>query len=255
MNDLQWTQNMHNHGMALADDLGWTSVDLHYNSGLHISTNGRRFADLLDRLIQEWPERVRELAVVGHSAGGLVARSALHYGNLGGHRWPKYLRHFVFLGTPHHGASLERVGNWLNGLLGIAPYSAPLARMGNIRSAGITDLRYGNLLDEDWHGFDRFQHHGNRRRPVPLPARVRCYAVAGTRTACPGASRSTLRSDGLVDVDSALGLHEDPTLTLRFRETRQWIAHGAHHWDLLSHPEVYGRIRAWLGADVCRRPS
>jgi pimeloyl-ACP methyl ester carboxylesterase len=247
MNDLQWTQNQHNHGMALADDLGWTSVDLHYNSGLHISINGRSLAGLLEKLIQEWPAPIRELAIIGHSAGGLVARSALYYGSAAGHRWTEYVHRLVFLGTPHHGASLERVGTWLNQLLESAPYCAPLARIGKIRSAGITDLRHGSLLDEDWQGVGRFQHLEDRRKPVPLPARPLCYAIAGSRTRSPGDSRSTLRSDGLVDVDSALGVHSNPKLTLPFDETS--IVAGANHWDLLSHPEVYQRIRRWLRTD------
>ena len=41
MNDLLWMRKGHDHGAALARDLGYTPVYLHYNSGLHISTNGR----------------------------------------------------------------------------------------------------------------------------------------------------------------------------------------------------------------------
>jgi hypothetical protein len=58
--------------------------------------------------------------------------------------------------------------------------TAPLARLGKIRSAGITDLRYGNLVDEDWEGRDRFAGDGDRRRAIPLPEGVACYAIAGT---------------------------------------------------------------------------
>jgi hypothetical protein len=72
--------------------------------------------------------------------------------------------HGVFLDTPHHGALLERGGNWVNLCLGLSPYTAPFARLCKLRSAGITDLRYGNVLDEDWQGFDRFEHAGDLRR-------------------------------------------------------------------------------------------
>ena len=41
MNDLQWTQKSGDFEAALARDLGYTVIHLHYNSGLHISTNGR----------------------------------------------------------------------------------------------------------------------------------------------------------------------------------------------------------------------
>ncbi len=244
MNDLQWTRHGHNHGRALAADLGWTPLYLHYNTGLHISNNGRNFAALLEDLVDEWPGGVRELAIVGHSTGGLVARSACHYGAAAGHRWPKLLRRLFFLGTPHHGSPLERTGNWVNVLLSLTPYSSPLARIPGIRSAGITDLRYGNILDEDWSGTDRFHHTGDRRRRLPLPERVRCYAIAASTGRHYGLG---LRyGDGLVDVDSALGRHDDARRHLSFSPSCQWVGRGIGHWDLLNHPDVYDRIRAWL---------
>lgn len=60
------------------------------------------------------------------------------------------------------------------------PYTAPFGLLGRIRSAGITDLRPGSLLDEDWQGRDRFAHGEDVRRPVPLPEGVACFAIAGT---------------------------------------------------------------------------
>jgi hypothetical protein len=78
-------------------------------------------------------------------------------------RWPGLLRRMVFIATPHHGAPLERGGNWVDLILGVSAYTASLARLGKICSAGITDLRYGNLVDEDWAGRDRFAGGGDRR--------------------------------------------------------------------------------------------
>jgi hypothetical protein len=112
MNDLQWTRRGRDHAAALAEDLGWTPVHLHYyNSGLHISTNGRGFAELMETLLQQWPVPVRDITIVGHSSGGLLSRSAYLYGTTAGHRWPRHVRNLVFLGTPHHGSALERIGN------------------------------------------------------------------------------------------------------------------------------------------------
>ena len=141
MNDLQWTRRGRDRGAALAGELGWTPVHLHYNSGLHISSNGRAFAGLMETLLQQWPVPVREVAIIGHSSGGLVCRSAYQYGMVAGHRWPRRVRKLVFLGTPHHGSALERIGNLVTVGLGLSPYSAPLTRIAGIRSAGITDLR------------------------------------------------------------------------------------------------------------------
>ena len=247
MNDLQWDRKGHDHGAALARDLGYTPVYLHYNSGLHISTNGRAFADLLESLVARWPAPVEELAILGHSMGGLVARSACHYGREAGHAWPRHLKKLVFLGTPHHGSPLEVGGNWVDVLLGTSPYTAALARLGKIRSAGITDLRYGSLLDEDWAGLDRFARSGDARRPVPLPEGVDCYAMAAT-TEPEGGPGSLWSSDRFVPLASALGRHEEPGLTLALPESRQWILRGIHHFDLLSEPEAYAKIQEWLAA-------
>src|ERR1035438_9341614 len=74
-----------------------------------------------------------------------VARSGYGYAAAAGYDWPRYLRKIVFLGTPHHGTPLERGGNWVNAVFGLSPYTDAFARLGRIRSAGITDLRYGNL--------------------------------------------------------------------------------------------------------------
>jgi hypothetical protein len=245
MSDLQWRRQGHDHGAALERDLGWTAVYLHYNSGLHVSVNGRRFAGALEDLAREWPVPLQELAIVGHSMGGLLARSACHYGREAGHDWLRHLRKMVFLGTPHHGSPLERAGNWVDAALGATRYSAPLARLGMIRSAGVTDLRYGNLLDEDWHGRHRFARDGDRRRPVRLPQGVACYAVAATLEGRTRAA-AVLPSDGLVPLASALGRHPKAELALDFPESRRWIAAGMSHFDLLSRPEVYARLRDWL---------
>jgi hypothetical protein len=243
LDDLRWLRLEHDHGEALARELGYTAVYLHYNSGLHISTNGRAFATLLEQVVEGWPVPVEELVIVAHSMGGLVSRSACHFGEAAGHRWRRELRKLVCIGSPHHGAPLERGGNWIDLLLGISRYSAPLARLGKIRSAGVTDLRFGNVLDEHWEGRDRFAHGTDGRSPLALPSGVACYAIAGTSTTAPG---GTLAGDGLVSVESALGRHDTAALTLGFPEAHQWIGYGIGHLDLLSRPEVYATLRDWL---------
>lgn len=250
--DLQWRRNHHDHGALLARELGYTTLYLSYNSGLHVSTNGRQFAALLETLAREWPVPVEEISLLGYSMGGLVARSACHYGGMAGHHWPAQLKNMIFLGTPHHGAPLERGGNWLAAILGRSGYTAPFARLGRIRSAGITDLRYGNLLDEDWEGVDRFAHGGDLRRPVPLPRGVRCFAIAGTIGKRHGDLRGTLLGDGLIPLDTALGRHVHGRRALGFPRSRTWIAYGVHHLDLLSSRDVYARIRSWLAQSGMR---
>jgi len=241
--DLGWRRGGHEHGAALARDLGLTPVHLHYNTGLHVSTNGRALAALLEALVRAWPVPLEELSVLAHSMGGLVARSACAHAEGAGHGWTRRLRSMVFLGTPHHGAPLERGGSLLHLALGVSRYSAPLARLGRLRSAGVTDLRHGSLLDEDWLGCDRFAP-GRRPRPVPLPTGVRCHAVAGALV--DGAPGVQLLGDGLVSIDSALGRHPDPARDLAFPEERRFVARGVGHLDLLCDAAVYGAIGGWL---------
>jgi pimeloyl-ACP methyl ester carboxylesterase len=243
MSDRQWRRGGHDHGAALARDLGYTPIYVRYNSGLHISSNGRELAENLERLVAAWPVSVEELAVIGYSMGGLVARAACDAGETAGHAWRARAGALITLGAPHHGAPLERRGQGLDMLLGISRYSAPLRRLGRIRSAGITDLRFGNVLDAHWQGFDRHTEHEDRRSPLPLPDDVPCYAIAGSLTR--GAARE-LGGDGLVPVASALGVHDRPELTLSFPDAHRWIARGVGHLQLLDAPEVYEAMRAWL---------
>jgi pimeloyl-ACP methyl ester carboxylesterase len=246
LNDRQWERRGHDHGAALARDLGFTPVYLHYNSGLHISANGRALATLLETLVSEWPAPLDELVIVAHSMGGLVSRSACHFGEAAGHTWRRKLTRLVCLGSPHHGAPLERRGHWIDLLLGVSRYSAPLARLGKIRSAGVTDMRFGYVLDEQWEGRDRFAHTRGLRSRLMLPEGVQCYAIAAAKG--PSAAGGERQGDGLVPVDSALGRHERPELTLGFPEAHQWIGYGMGHLDLLGRTEVYATLRSWLSS-------
>lgn len=243
MTDLQWRRAAHDHGAALAQAHGFTSVYALYNSGTHVSTNGRELAVLLKKTVAEWPVDVHEVVLLGHSMGGLLARSAAHVAEVEGLQWRARLSALVTLGTPHHGTLLERAGAWTDFALGLRAESAPLRVLAQVRSAGITDLRYGNVRDEDWQGHDRFVPGVDRRVPTPLPAGVRCFAVAGTRAPAP---REDLPGDGLVGVDSALGHHASAAQRLNF--LGEYVAFGCSHLDLLSDPEVYSRLVGWLEA-------
>ncbi len=243
MNDLQWQREGHDHGEALARDAGYTPVYLHYNSGLSVSTNGRILAQRMESLYDAWPVPIERLALVGHSMGGLVARSAIHHAPMiqrGGLRWPSRVNDLVCLGTPHQGAPLERAGHGVDLLLGAAPYAAPLARLGKVRSAGINDLRLGHIVSAP-PGDDG----AHRRAQVGLPGRTRCYAVAATLGSSTGL-KARLLGDGLVPVASALGQHRDPDRRLDFAEDRQAVVPDTGHLDLLSSPEVYRWLRQWL---------
>ena len=246
MNPLQWRRHGHEHGAALAAEGGFTALYLHYNSGLHISTNGRLLADRLQALMDAWPVPLEEIVILGHSMGGLVARSACHQAQARGDAWPQRLTKMVFLGSPHHGAPLERGGHWIDVILGASPYTAAFARLGKLRSAGITDLRHGSLLDADWADELASAKGGDRRTRVPLPEGVACYAIAGSLGSEAGALREKLLGDGLVPLASALGRHRVKSRALSFAPDHQWVGQGMNHLDLLDRAEVLAKVRTWL---------
>ena len=245
MDEAAWRRGGGDRGAELASALGATAISLRYNSGLHISRSGRAFADLLERAVSAWPVPVEQIVIVGHSMGGLVARSACHAAEASGHAWRAKLTKLACLGSPHHGAPLERGGNVIDRALGVSRYTAPLSQLGKLRSAGVTDMRHGNVLDEHWHGRDRFAHGDDFRTRLVLPEGVDCYAMAATMTPAP---RKRLRGDGLVTVASALGRHDKSELALGFPKEHQWIGYGMAHLDLLSRPEVYEKLRSWLSS-------
>ncbi len=243
--DRGWERDGHDHGAQLARDLSYTAAYLHYNTGLHISMNGRAFAQILEALVAAWPVPLKEVSILAHSMGGLVARSAHHYASAVGHAWPHKLRKLVFLGTPHHGAPFERAGHRFDLLVEQTPYTAPFTILGKVRSAGITDLRHGYVLEEDWRGHDRFANRADSRRPLPLPKGVKCYTIAATIGHAPASRLGQLIGDGLVPVPSALGDHSDSRLKLTFPRSHQWTASGTSHLGLLQ-GRVYERIRGWF---------
>lgn len=276
MNDMQWQPKQtlpkgepptaaQDYASWLAQNLGYQPIYLRYNSGRHISDNGRELSAQLQRLVALWPQPITEIAVVAHSMGGLVVRSAcaqalqqpLESAASGHPGWPSLLRKIAFLGTPHHGAPLERAGNLVDMLLEATRWSAPLAKLGQLRSAGITDLRRGNLLAQDWAGQGRFDTGADTRTPVPLPPGVACFAVAASTTHIrsdlagqPRSQNHALRDrvlgDGLVPVPSALGQHPDEARQLAFTPEHLWIAQGMGHLQLLSDARVGQRLLAWF---------
>jgi pimeloyl-ACP methyl ester carboxylesterase len=252
VDETAWQRKGHNHGDALAAERGLLPLYLRYNSGLHISQNGRAFAAMLEHLVAAWPREVEGVVFLTHSMGGLVARSACLIAEAENQQWRRRLRAMVTLGTPHHGAPLERGGNRFETLLGVSRYSAPLAKLSRLRSAGVTDLRYGNVLDDHWQGKDRFARAGDPRVAISLPSGVACFAIAGTLATV---LSKRLPMDGMVPVDSALGRHRTPGLTLGFEDSHQWTALGTNHLDLLSSPPVYAKLLEWLPATMFAAPS
>jgi pimeloyl-ACP methyl ester carboxylesterase len=212
-----------------------------YNTGLRISTNGGRLANLLERKTGE-----EEILLIGHSMGGLVARSALHQAGEQGFAWAGRVSRLACLGSPHEGTSLERLGNDANRMLGSSPWTRPFMRLGNLRSDGIRDLRFGHLVEADWR--DRTPDDpGLRHSRVELASHVDHLHIAAIRHE--RASFDPL-GDWLVPVESALALNIHPA-----DRVRRELFHGIGHLSLLGDERVYRVLRRWMEQPLspCRR--
>ena len=231
------------YGERLQSEYGYTPVYLRFNSGLHISENGRRLSALLDELVSAWPVEVSRIVLIGHSMGGLVARSACHYGCETG--WCEKVSDVFTLGTPHLGAPLEQAAHAAAFALARLPETRPVARAINARSVGIKDLGRGYLTDECWGTQDPEAYLRDAARDIPFLRHANHYFI----------SASLMR-----DHDHRIGRHIGDLLVLhasawgtpgrgqrlRFPVDNYRHYGGATHFDLLGHPAIAEQIVSWL---------
>jgi pimeloyl-ACP methyl ester carboxylesterase len=242
------------YGARLEQELGYTPLYVRYNTGLHISVNGQRLSRLLADLVATWPVPVEEIVLVGHSMGGLVARSACRAALDGAEGWVGAVTHGFYLGSPHGGADLEKAANLASSLLAGLPETRGFARALNGRSAGIKDLRFGYLLDEDWQGRDPDELLRCYRGDVPFIDTAAHYFIAATLTADGSHPVGRLVGDLLVRLPSAWadGQHSEHH---RFDLDRSRSIGPLTHFDLLNHPAVYREMRRWVERSPNRRPG
>jgi pimeloyl-ACP methyl ester carboxylesterase len=232
------------YGGRLAREIGCTPVYVRYNSGRRISENGRSLSALLEALVAAWRVEVEAIALVGHSMGGLVARSACHRASGDGAAWARLVRQSVSLGTPHAGAPLEQAVHVLSAGLAVLPETRPFSNFLRRRSGGIRDLRRGSLVDEDWRDCDPDALRAAACAEVPLLEGAKHCFVSATVTKSRRHPVGRLLGDALVLVPSATG--RSRTRRIPFEEELGLHVGGAHHFALLNHPAVYERLRGWL---------
>lgn len=241
----RWGDRTATYGSKLRADDGWTPLYLNFNTGFHISANGLELAEQMEELVRVWPVPVTEIAFVGHSLGGLIARSAANQATELDHQWVRALRHIVGLGAPHLGAPLERFTNWGTHRLARLPETRPLADWLNRRSVGIKDLRHGSVVEADWLEFDPDDPTDNCT-PASLVPGVAYSMVSATLS--PG-TEGIFAIDLLVQHGSAHGIGKIRSIPFE-PDRSHHIGGGKHHFDLLADATVYDKLRSWLaGAD------
>jgi pimeloyl-ACP methyl ester carboxylesterase len=262
------------YGPRLAVEAGCRPLYVRYNSGLHISENGRALSQLLTELVATYPEAIGELVLVGHSMGGLLIRSAGYYGSsvnsepkptakgklkqlptahsslpTANAPWLAHLRTVFLLGVPHEGSYLEQNGLLVERLLrriNLFPtrfLSEAIAR----RSNGIKDLGQALLVDADWQQPDD-PALPRPRTVVPLLPGVRYHVLVGDwlRAGRLQALRDYF-GDGLVSAASGRGeVFGDETELPPGTAVRTARFAQQHHGGLLYNAEVYQYLRQWV---------
>ncbi len=220
--------------------LGYTPLHVRYNSGLHISLNGRTLARQIDKLVSFWPVPVKEVVLIGHSMGGLVARSAAYKAAKSNMTWPAKLSHILCLGTPHTGAPLEQFVHAATPVLEAFPLSRPLAKVLAVRSEGIRDLRHGFVADEHWKKRTAEERTADARTEIPRLPTVKYHFIGSSIGIDEHHWLGKAIGDGLVKLPSSTAreLADADTATL----------YSAHHMQLLNHPAIYKEIAQRLGA-------
>jgi pimeloyl-ACP methyl ester carboxylesterase len=224
-----------------------TPVMIRYNTGLHVSENGKHLDVLLQQLIEAWPVGVTRITLVGHSMGGLVARAATNHATASGQTWHHLVRDVVCLGTPHTGARLEKVAHVGSRMLRFLPESRPFSTILDSRSAGIIDLRHGYISRDEWEGQDLTAQWGlDRIAAAPLP-HAEYHFVASTLGASKRHPLSSVLGDLLVHFSSATGVGRTGPVV---EGARFEYVPSAHHFALLNHPQIADWLVEWLNARV-----
>ena len=219
-----------------------TPVMVRYNSGRRVSDNGAELAQLLERVWRTWPMPIESIALVGHSMGGLVIRSACHAGKDAQHGWLGTADQVITVGTPHLGAPLEKAANVVSWGLRVAPESRPLADLLDARSVGIKDLRFGAIVEDDWQGVEPDALLSDRVTDLPPVEGVEQHFVAAVITSDPAHPLGALLGDLMVRVSSGTGRGK----RRKVDATQVRVLGGRRHFNLLYDREVLDQVVAWL---------
>ena len=180
---------------------------IRYNTGRHISENGRDFSLLLQNLFDTYKSGLNELIIIAHSMGGLVTRSAGYFAEKLGLDWISVLKKVFLVGVPNDGSYLARIAHMTQYFFRKLDLTEndKIARLFDIRSNGIKDLSFGFLVDEDWKGQNYETQKSKKAKKVyPIPD-VEYYLIGASVSENKEKKKIfTFFGDGLVEKESAL---------------------------------------------------
>ena len=133
-------------------------------------------------------------------------------------------------------------------------YLEPLS-FGRKRSAGIKDLRHGNLLDDDWSRQPGEKPESATRRDVPLLPSVEYFFIAASIGRHDRDPLGHIFGDLLVRVDSALGTGSGSRGDLDVKEENCRVFQEKTHFDLVSDERVCKQIVDWFRKPIQRQVS
>jgi len=236
------------YGILLNKEKKYTPFYLRYNSGLHISENGEKLSNLLDQFISAYDKKINEISLIGHSMGGLLLSSASIYGQNFNHKWIKKAKNFIYIGSPHMGSPLEKLGNIISFALDIPnhPVTDLIEKIVNVRSSGIKDLRYGNIKHEEWKDHNPDEFLTSHREKISLLQGAKHYAIAGTIPNNPDGVASNIIGDALVRKPSALIDDMQKEYGNQLKSDNIQTFPGVNHINLGHNLDVYKQIKKWL---------
>ena len=247
-NERTWTMpDSSDYGLLLAQDFGYTPFYLRYNTGLHISDNGKLLSTILEKLIKNYPIEIEELCIIAHSMGGLITHSACHVAQMQDLAWPKLLKQIFLLATPHLGSFLERFANITTNILEKVPnwHTRLVGKVLNLRSAGIKDMRFGYLTEADWRDKDADKLLKNNKTPPKLLENVAYFIVSGRLTLKEKHWLTHLFGDILVTTKSATA-HSKNASEFNFPTQNHVQMPKMYHFQLQNSPKVYEQLTKWL---------
>jgi len=222
------------YGERLEAEHGFTAFYLRYNTGLHISQNGRSVVRLIARLVANYPIALDEIVLIGHSMGGLVARSACHYAAIEKAAWTRKVTQVICLGTPHLGAPLEQAVHLGTAAMDAFALSRPWGQLLKARSLGIKDLRHGYTSHADWRDGDADASFENRRSEIARLPNARYHFIGSSIGESESHWLGKLVGDGLVRLPSSTA-HQ-------LADADTAVLYSTHHMRLLNHPAIYQQI-------------